>query len=455
MPPGGPAGGYPGAPSGYGPLMPYGAPPAPARRRLVWPVVFGMFGAVVALAVGVVLFQVNRPCPLPGQTRSLQNLTECCYPGQEIVDGRCQGPPARCPSDFMVKGEYCSPRPAPTAKDATLRAAQAIRKHRPVDLWDGLPESYQNDLTRLVHAFARRFDDNIYSEGVELLTRTHRVWRDKRDFYQNSAVWQEYTFQRQEALIRTIRKHDEHIAAMVEEALASDLADIDRFREIDIRAALLAAGPRWSLNVRRILDEPDMSPPDFWPMIDNLEIESEGRGWVRVKGSSSRFRWIEVEGHWLPGDLAENWRGTMRNAHASLPNMFLELERNKSKVLLVMNTYRGFLTRLERAQTQAEFDAALNYGLELVVGPRKEYRVVVQVESPGRRDGVLVKLGDMTLGRTDSRGRLEYFMQARRGDSYYANIDAPAGYRTKFFESTTRGRFRDAQTINIKIVLTR
>ena len=63
------------------------------------------------------------------------------------------------------------PEPAATADDAVERIAQGLADNRPVVLWHALPESYQRDVTALVHETAEKMDAELWNKTFSVVQK--------------------------------------------------------------------------------------------------------------------------------------------------------------------------------------------------------------------------------------------------------------------------------------------
>ena len=85
-------------------------------------------------------------------------------------------------------------------------------------------------------------------------------------------------------------------------------------------------------------------------------------------GTSEQIAFTQVEGRWIPQDMALEWKRNMQQARTGLDSMDVQIEQMRMQIPMVSAMVSGALVPLKNAETQEQFNTALG-GIMNGLGP--------------------------------------------------------------------------------------
>ncbi len=238
----------------------------------------------------------------------------------------------------------------PDIKQTLQTVFQGLSEQQPAVLWQALPLSYQQQLTRLIQQSASQTNPLVHRKFIQLLTKTKKVLQQKQAFFLNNpdikshpkvdkALWQD--------IIQTLNI-----------LLASRLTDINYLKNINLETLLQSTGQELSQKLH--LFPTELSKTEF----EVLESDTQS---AQVKISypnqnSEVLAFALIENKWLPLKFIEKW-----NTATDEMQQYLQLGPNPQQdmiAMLLLNTVEIMLVQLEKINSQTEFDQVFDQSLK-------------------------------------------------------------------------------------------
>lgn len=274
---------------------------------------------------------------------------------------------------WLQPGCRRQPPPAPPETPPTQAVETVLRglsENRPETLWEALPPSYQADIRSLIAAFCDRVDTNLYNQTFRVLEKGVRVLREKKEFLFNSP------FTLDNPIFETpLGLHWEETVEVLEVLVRSDLATVESLRRLDPGRFLATTGRRFMESLQTLAEatgmRPEQNPWLRWQeALDSTQLrflpETNGVGiltWVPPGADPDprkEIRMVQVEGRWVPADLAARWQEGVARARAGIDAMDSPDSQKLRPVLaMALNALERAMDGLLQARSQKEFDTIL------------------------------------------------------------------------------------------------
>jgi len=259
-----------------------------------------------------------------------------------------------------------------TTKQQLDSVLLAVRRADPVALWDLLPLSYQVEIDGLANELGKRLDAKTTERAARLFRRFAQVAMDKQDLVFGSAA------------LRTSALADPRSATAARAAYAkfcgqvrdlgkSDLVTREGLREFDGRTfcsgdgkALVDAFVKFMLlaghDPRPGLEQMQLRVVDETAGRVSVEMTVQGQSTTRLQIASfaETAEFAKVEGRVVPAKLADEWMPAIRRLNVQFAATRAKTDPAlAAQVTVLIGAAEGVLREIEEADTQADFDAAL------------------------------------------------------------------------------------------------
>ncbi|MEZ6062315.1 MAG: hypothetical protein R3C19_18390 [Planctomycetaceae bacterium] len=258
-----------------------------------------------------------------------------------------------------------APAPAGDSAEATASFVMAeLKAGRPVVLWNSLPEKYQNDANEIVRTFAQKMDPQIWTQIHGMLASVNTLLHDKQEFIMNHpGVANSPNGESAKAAIPA--------TADLLQALLDSAGDLEKLKTFDGGEFLGGPGTKISHGVAGLLaampaDASAAGQVNPALLMQDVKIEtvSESGDSAVLKlttsdGKSSEETFTRVDGKWLPAEMVARWDENMKNTRESLAQLPESINQIRMPVMVVSGVLPGMLAQLQSAETQEEFNAAV------------------------------------------------------------------------------------------------
>ena len=229
-------------------------------------------------------------------------------------------------------------------------------------LWHAMPTSYQTDINAIARLAGSKVDPEIYDKSFGLVSRFAEVADKQKLFILNTSLGGEQPPAEQIAEIETAWQS---IIGFVQTIVTSSISSSAGLRAFDgqvFSEQTLPALFKYSNDIAVISNEENpFGSLEFGSLktLENtdttavLEITFT-KGGVETKGLT------KIENRWVPTEIAINWSTEMAAAKKQLEAIsYEEIAKNKPQLMGMITMLDGILTQLNTAETQEQFDQAL------------------------------------------------------------------------------------------------
>lgn len=262
-----------------------------------------------------------------------------------------------------------------TIPDEPSAAIQAIADEMLVGncsiLWLAMPPSYQADINDIAQLAGAKVDPEIYDNSFGIFGRLVKVADKQKSFILNTKLGGEKPAER----IAKIEAAWPSIIGFVQTIATSSISSSACLRDFDGQVFAEQTLPilfkyandllQLNLFTRLIyLVDPYQA---YLPLlkIDSFKtVEITDTTAVLeatfVNGEVDYVDFTKVENHWVLAEIASNWSTDMSDAKKQLEAISSEeMVKNKPQIMGMITMVDGILTQLEKAETQEQFDQAL------------------------------------------------------------------------------------------------
>lgn len=276
-------------------------------------------------------------------------------------------------------GDSGSGSSAPTAKaefpdapDAAMKfIASELSKGNGGILWQAMPTSYQGDVNEIVQLASTKLDAEVYDQGFALVEKLSGIVADKKDFIINTSIGGEAKSAEEKAEMEAAWPAVVSFLGTLNSSQITSLEGLkgfdgqaffdstvsDLLKQLDGLAAL--SGDEF-----RLADLADMAVNVVESTEDTATLEVSVPGEEPNTGSYKK-----VDGRWLDEDIVNGWAEGVAGAKANLAALTPEeMAKNKPQIIMAYSMVDGILTNLQNAQSQEQFDQALQGAMMPLMG---------------------------------------------------------------------------------------
>ena len=263
----------------------------------------------------------------------------------------------------------------PDTPDGTITAVMnALADGNPRGPWDMLPTSYQSKINSLVNEYADVVDPVMWDKGFSVANRIANVLRDKQEFlFGNQMVAMQMANNPQ---AEEIKKAYPRVVGLLNTILSSDITSREKLKSLDVGDYLGTTGAQLIEDVAALAA---LSPTNtFAQGLDSLRevsvkvLKSEGDTATVEIGMPGQTNKVEsmkqVEGRWIPSDMAEEWEEDIKKARAALEQMKANQQQVGMQAQMMIGMVEGVIAQFENANTQQDFDMALQGVMGMAMG---------------------------------------------------------------------------------------
>jgi hypothetical protein len=266
--------------------------------------------------------------------------------------------PAAAGSGGATPGAAARRSPADAPDAAVLAVVEGLKANHPEAFWDFLPSGYQHDLNDLIHLFAERMDVELWNKSVGVLRKLAGVLKSKKDFFVALRA------PAGTAPAGPSSAELETIGELLETALTSDLADLEKLKKADGRTFLATTGSKILALLHAAGQDPFAGRLGLFSDLHIKLKEISGDSatlTIEAPGEPDNDReFVRVEGKWIPRDLRDEWIEKIGESKARLSLLSPDnLAGLKPQLLELLSAVERALDRLAAVNSKTEFANAM------------------------------------------------------------------------------------------------
>lgn len=257
-----------------------------------------------------------------------------------------------------------------TGAEETVEAVMAgMEEGRPVVVWESLPETYQADVNELVQSFGTNMDPEAWGQITGFVSTIHKLLDSKQEFLLNyPAILESDDPATAQATVKQTTK--------LLKSFLDSVQDLDKLKSFDGAQFLNSSGKEMASQILAIKDVIEQNPAMKLQMaMQKMTVETiestETTAKLKLTSPDGKDEQIvdmvQVEGKWLPKEMVENWDSTMADARTAMAELPEQADNIKMQMMMVSGMASGILSPLQAAETQEQFNKAVD-GLQASVG---------------------------------------------------------------------------------------
>jgi len=256
----------------------------------------------------------------------------------------------------------------PDAPDAAIETiAKELTAGNGGILWQAMPTSYQADVNEIAQLAGTKVDAELYNKSFSLIGRLVEVADKQKGFILNTKLGGEQPAEQ----IAKVEAAWPSIIGFVKTITTSSIASSEGLQSFDGQAfcdVTVSALVKYSKDLAVLSDEPDPLQFGKVKLIESTETTAKLEI-TSPDGTVESEEFTKVENRWVPTEMATDWTTQMADAKAQLEAISLEeMAQKKPQIMGAITMFEGILTQLEAAETQEQFDQALQGAMMPIMG---------------------------------------------------------------------------------------
>jgi hypothetical protein len=262
----------------------------------------------------------------------------------------------------------------PESPDGAVQfIAHELAKGNGAVLWQAMPASYQNDVNSIAQLAGAKIDAEIYDKVFATVNRAVAVLDKQKAFVFGSSL---AGGQSDEAGAEQMRAAWPSIKKIVETLTASPLASAAGLQSFEGAAFFKDTVSNLLGDIDALVKLDPEREQSLLSSLSNVAVryvegtENEAILEMSIPGEEVEAEtFVKVEGRWVPQDMADEWTTQMAEARTQLEAIDpAQMEQQKPQILNVFAMIDGVITQIEGAETQAQFDQALQGAMMPLMG---------------------------------------------------------------------------------------
>ncbi|MFP4260317.1 MAG: hypothetical protein ACLFS1_04470 [Opitutales bacterium] len=239
-------------------------------------------------------------------------------------------------------------------------------------LWQAMPGGYQNDVTEIVQLAGSKLDAEIYDKAFAMLGKTMSVADKQKEFIFNTNLGTPMA----EEDIEKMREAFPSASNLVNTLTSSSIASTEGLKSFDGKTFFRETVSSIIADMEvlaRLNPETEDLPISAYKEAEVVLLEGdESTANLEINlpdGSSEEEIFVKVENRWVPQEMSLEWPTSIADARAQLESIDPEqMAEQKPQILSVFSMIDGVLLQIEAAETQEQFDQALQGAMMPIMG---------------------------------------------------------------------------------------
>ncbi|MEM7790459.1 MAG: hypothetical protein AAF546_03570 [Verrucomicrobiota bacterium] len=265
-----------------------------------------------------------------------------------------------------------TPKAYPDTPEAAIKMiAGEISKGDMGVIWEAMPATYQSDVNEIVALASTKLDPEIYDKTFTFFDRLADVADKQKNFIFNTQLGGEQPPEEKEKMENALPS----VIALIKGLAGSEISTVEGLKTFDGQAFFDTTVSKMAEQLEEIAKlsgETEFSMSDLSEVAVSV-VESEGDQAtleLKVPNEESQIEsFTKVEGRWVPTEMADGWVQSIADAKAEIEGVSVEeMAANKPQLLSVFAMLDGVLTQIDSAETQEQFDQALQGAMMPLMG---------------------------------------------------------------------------------------
>ncbi len=262
----------------------------------------------------------------------------------------------------------------PVIPDEPAAAIETIAKELAAGnggiLWEAMPVSYQSDVNKIAQLAGSKVDAEIYDKAFGLVGRVIEVADKQKEFIFNTQLGGPQP----EEEVAKMRAAWPSIVGFLQTLTSSSLASTAGLQAFDGKAfceKTVSELIKYAEDISTISGE-ELPLSAYNDVVIKALESTETSATLEMTapdGSVETEDFTKVGNRWVPAEMAGEWPTSIANATEQLTAMDpAQIAQNKPQIMGVITMIDGVLMQIEAAETQEQFDQALQGAMMPLMG---------------------------------------------------------------------------------------
>ncbi|MGB0334149.1 MAG: hypothetical protein ACPGGN_02180 [Opitutales bacterium] len=237
-------------------------------------------------------------------------------------------------------------------------------------LWEAMPVSYQSDVNKIARLAGSKVDAEIYNKVFELVGRVIEVADKQKEFIFNAQLGGPQS----EEEVGKMRTAWPSVVGFLRTLKTSSLASTAGLQAFDGKSfceETVSELIKYAEDISTISGE-ELPLSAYNNVVIKALESTETSATLEITapdGSVETEDFTKVDNRWVPAEMAGEWSTSIANATEQLTAMDPEqMAQNKPQIMGVFTMIDGVLTQIEVAETQEQFDQAIQGAMMPLMG---------------------------------------------------------------------------------------
>lgn len=256
----------------------------------------------------------------------------------------------------------------PDAPDAAIQTiANELAAGNGGILWQAMPASYQLDVNSIAQLAGTKVDAELYNKGFGLLGRIAEVADKQKEFILNTGLAGPQPAEQ----VAKIEAAWPSIIGFVQTIATSSIASSEGLKAFDGQAfcdTTVSSLIGFAEDLAAVSGEENPLEVGTVKLLESTETTATLE-MTSADGDVETEEFSKVENRWVPTEMATDWATEMAEAKAKLEAINIEeMVQKKPQIMGVITMLEGVLAQIEAAETQEQFDQALQGAMMPIMG---------------------------------------------------------------------------------------
>lgn len=279
----------------------------------------------------------------------------------------CGGEDAEAPTEVVAPAEL----KIPDAPDAAMELiAKELAGGNGGILWKAMPVSYQGDINAIAQLVGAKVDPEVYDQAFSLVGRLAQVADKQKAFVLGTELMGESD----PAQLAEMEAAWPSVIGFVDALTSSSIASVDGLLAFDGQSffdSTVSTLIKYSEGMSALGGE-ELPISAYGAVLVKALESTETTATLEMTAPDGEVEvgdFSKIEGRWVPTEMAEGWVETMTGAKAQLEAISPEdIAQQKPQIMSVITMLDGVLSQIDAAETQEQFDQALQGAMMPIMG---------------------------------------------------------------------------------------